>query len=75
MIKVSRARLQALKNIDEHAHYEGGWQRAIYTYHNDLMVKAGLLERRDIDYQPPPKRVACYRLTALGRAILGRNES
>lgn len=75
--KLSYSRRVALKNIESPI-YGGqqhpGWTRTIYTHHNDLLVKAGLLERANLEYIPPPRVQAHYRLTPLGRAVLSRNE-
>ena len=62
--------LEAIGKVDQH-----GWVRSVagYTSPYDPLVKRGLMEFAMIEYQPPPRLVPHYRLTAAGRALMNTN--
>lgn len=69
---VTRHMMEALRQIADSSRFD--WVPWWFFRSADSLKSRGLVEVEWRDYQPPPRRTPHVRLTAEGRALLGRNQ-
>lgn len=76
-MKISRTMLDNLRRVEAdplRKPGQGEWTRIFYRSCYEPLVRRGLVEMADLEYQPPLRLEPHVRLTEKGRALLGSNK-